>query len=161
VPSRVPPVICGVAARRGWPWLARVQSLTVAVAGERAPKVTVTLGDDLDGGPAGETLRFGVGGAAYEIDLSAENAAAFRQHLAPFAEHARTAGRAQPRRPARTAVSRQRSGVIRAWAKDHGTAVSERGRIPATVVEHYQAADRDAGPATTRRPARTRRGARS
>jgi hypothetical protein len=40
----------------------------------------------------------------------------------------------------RTAASRQRSGDIRAWAKDHGIAVSERGRIPASVVEQYQAA---------------------
>jgi hypothetical protein len=138
-----------------------VQSLTVAVEGEMAQKVTVTLDDDLDGGPAAETLRFGFGGADYEIDLSAQNAAAFRQHLAPFVEHARAAGRAQPRRPARSAVSRQRSGVIRAWAKDHGIAVSERGRIPATVVAQYQAADRDADTPTTRRPARTRRGSRS
>jgi hypothetical protein len=31
-------------------------------------------------------------------------------------------------------------GGIRAWAKDQGIAVSARGRIPATVVERYQAA---------------------
>ena len=34
----------------------------------------------------------------------------------------------------------QRSGDIRAWAKEHGLAVSERGRIPASVLEQYQAA---------------------
>ena len=53
---------------------------------------------------------------------------------------AATPGRAQSRRPGRTAASRQRSGDIRAWAKDHGMAVSERGRIPADVVAQYQAA---------------------
>jgi len=42
--------------------------------------------------------------------------------------------------PGRTAASRQRSSDIRAWAKDHGMAVSERGRIPASVVAEYQAA---------------------
>jgi hypothetical protein len=67
-----------------------------------AQKVTITLEDDLDGGPADETLRFGFGGADYEIDLSTKNAAAFRKQLVPFLEHARTAGRAQPHRPART-----------------------------------------------------------
>jgi hypothetical protein len=107
---------------------------------EVAQRVTVALEDDLDGGPADETLRFAFGGADYEIDLSKKNAAAFRKRLAPFVEHARKAGRAQPRRQSRTAASRQRSGDIRAWAKDHGIAVSERGRIPASVVEQYQAA---------------------
>jgi len=105
-----------------------------------AQRVTVALEDDLDGGPADETVRFAFGGADYEIDLSKRNAVAFRKKLAPFVEHARRAGRAQARRPGRTAASRQRSGDIRAWAKDHGIAVSERGRIPAGVVEQYQAA---------------------
>ncbi len=105
-----------------------------------AQKVTVALEDDLDGGRAEETVRFGFGGADYEIDLSKKNAAAFRKQIAPYIEHARKAGRAQSRRPGRTAASRQRSGDIRAWAKDHGMAVSERGRIPADVVAQYQAA---------------------
>ena len=105
-----------------------------------AQRVTVALEDDLDGGPADETVRFAFGGADYEIDLSKKNAAAFRKQLAPFVEHARKAGRGQLRRPARTAASRQLSSDIRAWAKHHGIAVSERGRIPAGVVEQYQAA---------------------
>ena len=48
--------------------------------------------------------------------------------------------RGQRRRAVRTPSSRERSGDIRAWAKDQGIAVSERGRIPASVVEQYQAA---------------------
>jgi hypothetical protein len=105
-----------------------------------AQKITVALEDDLDGGPADETVRFGLSGAEYEIDLSKKNAAAFRKQLAPFIEHARKAGRGQGRRPGRTASSRERSGGIRAWAKDQGIAVSARGRIPASVVEQYEAA---------------------
>jgi hypothetical protein len=49
-----------------------------------AKKITVELQDDLDGGPAGETVRFGVDSAEYEIDLSKKNAAAFRKKLAPL-----------------------------------------------------------------------------
>ena len=105
-----------------------------------AQKVTVALADDLDGGPAEETVRFAIGGAAYEIDLSASNAAAFRRQLAPFIAGARKAGRAPRRGPGRTASSRERSADIRAWAKDQGIAVSERGRIPASVVAQYEAA---------------------
>jgi Lsr2 len=107
-----------------------------------AQKVTVELEEDLDGGPAEETVRFGIDGADYEIDLSTKNAAALRRKLAPFIGHARKAGRGPRRRPGRTASSRERSGGIRAWAKDQGIAVSERGRIPASVVEQYEAATR-------------------
>jgi hypothetical protein len=105
-----------------------------------AQQVTFALEDDLEGGPADQTVRFGLGGMDYEIDLSSKNAVAFRNQLAPFIERARKAGRGQPRRPVRTAASRQRSGNIRAWAKDHGMAVNERGRIPDSVVQQYQAA---------------------
>ena len=105
-----------------------------------AQKITVALEDDLDGGPADETVRFGLGGTEYEIDLSKKNANAFRRQLTPFIEHARKAGRGQRRRPGRTASSRERSADIRAWAKDQGITVSDRGRISASVVEQYEAA---------------------
>ena len=104
-----------------------------------AQKITVALEDDLDGGPADETVRFGLGGAEYEIDLSKRNATEFRRQLAPFIEHARRAGRGARRRPGRTASSRERSADIRAWAKDQGITVSDRGRIPASVAEQYEA----------------------
>jgi len=103
-----------------------------------ATKMTVALEDDLEGGPADETMRFAIGGTAYEIDLNKKNARAFRKQLAPFVEHARKAGRGQ-RRP-RTSSTRQRSGDIRAWAKGQGIAVSGRGRIPASIVARYEAA---------------------
>ena len=103
-----------------------------------ATKITVALEDDLEGGPAEETMRFAVGGTAYEIDLNKKNARAFRKQLAPFVEHARKAGRGQRR--VRTSPARQRSGDIRAWAKGKGIAVSGRGRIPASVVEQHEVA---------------------
>ena len=105
-----------------------------------AQKVSVVLEDDLTGGPAEQTVRFAFEGTDYEIDLNAKNAAKFGKQLAPYLEHARRAGRAQARRPGRTATGRQRSGDIRAWANEHGLALSERGRIPASVVEQYNAA---------------------
>ncbi len=105
-----------------------------------ATKITVALEDDLDGGPAEETVRFGLGGTDYEIDLNKKNARAFRRQLAPFIEHARKAGRGPRRQAARSAASRDRSTAIRAWAKQQGILVSDRGRIPASVVEQYRAA---------------------
>jgi hypothetical protein len=78
----------------------------------------------------------------YEIDLNKKNARAFRKKLTPFVEHARKAGPGQRRGPGRTASSRQRSAEIRAWAKARGLAVSDRGRIPASVAGQYEAATR-------------------
>jgi hypothetical protein len=108
-----------------------------------AQKITVILEDDLDGGPADETVRFTLDGAAYEIDLSKKHARALRRRLEPFISHARKAGRGQRRRAGRN-TSREPSNGIRAWAKAHGIAVSDRGRIPASVAEQYHAASKDA-----------------
>jgi hypothetical protein len=105
-----------------------------------ATKIAVTLVDDLDGSPAEETVRFAVGGTEYEIDLSKKNAKTFRTGLGPFVEHARKGGRGPRRRPARPSSARERSSDIRAWAKAEGIMISDRGRIPASVVAQYDAA---------------------
>lgn len=105
-----------------------------------ATRTIVALEDDLDGGPAEQTLQFRLGAAEYEIDLNAKNANRFRNQMAPFIDHARRAGRGQ-RRP-RPATVRQHSAGIRAWAKEHGIPVSDRGRIPASLIEQYEAATR-------------------
>jgi hypothetical protein len=104
-----------------------------------AQKVQVLLVDDLDGGEASETVAFGLDGASYEIDLSAENAAKFRKELVAYIDHARKASGGGRRRRARTGPGRERSADIREWAKQHGYKVNERGRIPATIVAEYEA----------------------
>jgi len=83
-----------------------------------ATKMTVALEDDLDGGPAAETVRFAVGGMEYEIDLNKKNATAFRRKLAPFVEHARQARRGPRHRAGRSAAGRERGAAIRAWAAE-------------------------------------------
>ena len=105
-----------------------------------AQKVTVELEDDLDGGPADETVRFGFDGSDYEIDLSKTNAARLRSQLEPYIDHAPKAGRGPRRRSTRTPSSRQHSGAVRTWARQQGIAVSDRGRIPASVLDQYEIA---------------------
>src|SRR5215472_15037861 len=104
-----------------------------------AQKVTVSLQDDLDGGPAAETVRFALSGSEFEIDLNERNARRFRQQLNPYLEHARRAGR-KARTASRGAASRRRTSAIRSWARDHGMTINDRGRLPANVIEQYQAA---------------------
>jgi hypothetical protein len=98
---------------------------------------------------ANQTIRFAFDGTDYEIDLNAK----FSRQLALYVEHARRAGRAQSHRPGRTAANRQRSDDIRAWAKEHGLAVSERGRILASV---WNSTTRPAGTSASDKSARCR-----
>ena len=113
-----------------------------------AQKVTVTLVDDLDGGQADETVEFGLDGVNYQIDLSAENAAELREALADYVSHARRAGgrkKPGPRQGAAhssgsTTADREQNQAIREWARKQGLKVSDRGRIPADIVEKYHKA---------------------
>ena len=103
-----------------------------------AQKVQVVLVDDIDGSAATETVSFSLDGTSYEVDLSDKNAADLREALAPWI----SAGR---RTATRKASARRRAtgpdaSTIRAWAKDNGVDVPERGRIPAKVREAYEAA---------------------
>ena len=109
-----------------------------------ARKVQVHLLDDIDGSQADETLRFGLDGTSYEIDLSVKHAEKLRASLAKFVLSSRRVGRspvaATPRRagtPAR--VDRAQNQAIREWAKSRGIEISDRGRIPAHIVEQYHA----------------------
>ncbi len=108
-----------------------------------AQQVKVILVDDIDGGEADETVRFAVDGTSYEIDLNTKNVGSFRDALAPYVSAARKAGRNTSSRGARRTSSGERRGRaadIRAWARTSGIEVSERGRVPAKVVELYDAA---------------------
>jgi hypothetical protein len=105
-----------------------------------AQKVQVSFVDDLDGSEAEGTVRFGLDGAEYEIDLNGEHAAALRQVLARYAEHARKAMGAA-RRPARAPRrSREDATAVREWAKAQGFQIADRGRVPGEIVAKYRAA---------------------
>ncbi len=112
-----------------------------------AQQVKVILVDDIQGGVADETLSFALDGAAYEIDLSKANADKFRDAVGPYVAAARKSGRAGSRsngsraRRGASGDRRGRAADIRAWARTKGIEVSERGRIPARVVEQYDAAN--------------------
>ena len=111
-----------------------------------ARKVEVTLIDDLDGGDADETVNFSLDGSAYAIDLSSQNAAKLRDALAIYIANGRRASRG-PGRPAGSTrragarSDREQTQAIREWARKNGHQVSERGRIPGSIVEAYNSAN--------------------
>jgi hypothetical protein len=104
-----------------------------------ARKIQTLLVDDLDGGEAAGTVRFGLDGTEYEIDLSAAHGDELRGALAQYLAHARRVGGTT-----RNAVRGRRDAVdnskVREWAKGQGIEIKERGRVPADIVEKYKTA---------------------
>lgn len=107
-----------------------------------AQTIKIILVDDLVGGTADETIRFGLDGGQYEIDLNSENAAKLRDALRPFISKARRASaksaRSTTTRPATS--GNPDTPKIRAWAKEQGFKVSDRGRIHQEIQDKYYAA---------------------
>ncbi|HEY3717995.1 MAG TPA: Lsr2 family protein [Jatrophihabitantaceae bacterium] len=106
-----------------------------------AKTIVTQYTDDIDGSKAQGTVQFSYNGSAYEIDLSAKNTKALEKILDPYISAARKV------RATATKAGRRRSGAasaktdvaeIRAWAHSNGYTISDRGRIPATVIEAFQ-----------------------
>lgn len=110
-----------------------------------AQKVQVLLVDDLDGGEADETVTFALDGKSYEIDLTTANADKLRGLLEPYLKGGRrTGGRGSSGRGKSRAAAtggNQDTAQIRAWAKDNGFEVNDRGRVPASIREAYEKAN--------------------
>ncbi|MGW5720760.1 histone-like nucleoid-structuring protein Lsr2 [Amycolatopsis sp. NPDC003865] len=127
-----------------------------------AQRVLIHMTDDLDGSEGASTVRFGLDGVSYEIDLSEGNAADLRGAMQRFTDAARRTGGRRERGtgpaarsnggtvkpgngvPAavfssseQTPATRSRAREIRAWAAEAGYELSPKGRIPREVVEAF------------------------
>ncbi|TWP45950.1 Lsr2 family protein [Lentzea tibetensis] len=115
-----------------------------------AQKVLVQLIDDLDGTAAEdvEAVSFGLDGVTYDIDLKPGNAAKLRDALADFVASARRSGgrtkKATSTRRTVVAESRtkEQTKAIREWARNQGHELSDRGRIPTSIIEEFEKAHR-------------------
>ncbi len=106
---------------------------------------TVVTTDDIDGSPNAETVTFSFDGRSFEIDLSKKSRTALEKALKPYIDAARPVGGRNTRGGGSTRGRSRRSSsvdlaAVRAWAAENGIAVSDRGRISASVLEQYQAA---------------------
>jgi hypothetical protein len=105
-------------------------------------KTVVTVVCDLphDGEIEGnETVSFAVDNAAYEIDVCSAHAKELHEIFSTYIEHARRLSGGVRRRKTRSGPGRERSSEIRQWARERGEKVSERGRIPASIIQEYEA----------------------
>lgn len=122
--------------------------------------------DAVDARQSTQTVRFGLDGQQYEIDLSDGNAEELREAFARYiaagravdrqTKNASTTGnrRRTPRAAPRTATRRTAPrtsanghdpAAIREWARAHGHQISDRGPIPGDVRRAYDARRRGRG----------------
>jgi hypothetical protein len=112
-----------------------------------AQRVQVQLVDDLNGEEAQETVRFGVDGTEYEIDLTTGNAEKLRSALSAYVNKARKArtGRKNQGGQQSAPASRNKqenTQQIRQWAQDNGYNPSSRGRITQSIIDAYNEAQK-------------------
>ena len=106
-----------------------------------AQKVQTLYVDDLDGSEADGTIRFGLDGTEYEIDLNAKHAQELRDVLARYLAAGRRVRASQSSRSGRKAQPNALNTTeVRDWAKAQEIEVKDRGRIPAELVVKFKAA---------------------
>jgi nucleoid-associated protein Lsr2 len=112
-----------------------------------AKTTTITVTDDIDGSGNAQTYELTYDGASYTIDLAKKNKSALDRALKPFLEAAtRVSGRSSRRgstsgrRRSSGAAMSQDLGAIRAWARENGHQVADRGRISQAVRDAYHSA---------------------
>ena len=113
-----------------------------------AQQTIVQMIDDLDGTSSNsiDTVTFGLDGVTYEIDLTEDNASKLRDRLAEFVDSARRTG-GRPKRATGPAASggngagrsREQTQAIREWARNNDWEISDRGRIPADIIDAFEA----------------------
>ncbi|MFD8384871.1 Lsr2 family protein [Streptomyces sp. NPDC059679] len=105
-------------------------------------KIVTLFSDDLTGTESDEvsTHRFSLNGVNYEIDLTPENYDKLDDALRPFIESGRKVGRTKETgRARRGAVDGPSAEEVRAWARENGYEVNDRGRVPKEVRDAFEA----------------------
>lgn len=105
----------------------------------------IILVDDINGEDADETVRFGLDGTSYQIDLNTANASRLRDQLAEFIEHARKeSSSGRPVRTPRQVISNEPKadkGIharARQWAQEQGIEISNMGKVPEEILGQYR-----------------------
>ena len=105
-----------------------------------AQRIQTLFIDDIDGGAADGTVRFGLDGTDYEIDLSGKHTDELREALGKYIAHSRkVGGTARRSSRSRRDAPDVDTAKVREWARENGYDIKDRGRVPADLVAKYQA----------------------
>ena len=85
--------------------------------------------DEIDGSQADETVRFGLDGEAFELNLSKAHAEELRRSLEPYVKTARKTGSKRNGRRLGSAAIDKDQGRSETGPSKHGMKVSDSGRI--------------------------------
>ena len=98
-------------------------------------------GKDIKDGE-GETVKFSIGSTSYEMDLTEAEAGQFFDAVKKYTDVATKTGSRGARSGggSKTKSDRGQTQAIRAWARENGREVSDRGRISQDVQDAYNAA---------------------
>ncbi|WP_406296532.1 Lsr2 family protein [Embleya sp. NBC_00888] len=108
-----------------------------------AQRVVTLFTDDITGNEGEDiaTHTFSLDGVTYEIDLGQETYQQLLDALGPFFNAGRKTGTARRSKAVRAAAGQGPDPVkVREWARSSGIEVNARGRVPADLIEKYQAA---------------------
>jgi hypothetical protein len=111
-----------------------------------AKKITEIMIDDISGeeltSETGETVKFSLDGINFEIDLSHANAREMREALQGYISKSRrnSTNSGAPRRTSSGVNDPRELGEARTWLRGKGYTVSDRGRIPATLLAEFRSA---------------------
>lgn len=108
-----------------------------------AKRTTVTIHDDLDGSEGASTVKFGLDGKSYEIDLNGKHEAELRKALEKYVAAATQVTASESttstgRRKYGTGPARRDTKHIREWLRSQGIEISDRGRIPTDLMGKYE-----------------------
>lgn len=111
-------------------------------------KETITFYDDLDGKPIDPeeitVKQFSVGNKTYQLDLRPTNVEKFEKDMGKWIEHATKVPQGSSTRSTRQAnrgTPKEELVKIREWARSNDYTVSDKGRVPAYIMEAYYAAN--------------------
>ncbi|MGW1836996.1 histone-like nucleoid-structuring protein Lsr2 [Streptomyces sp. NPDC002067] len=107
-----------------------------------AQKIVTIYTDDFTGEESAEATphTIAIDGVVYEIDLGPDSYDELMDAVGPFLKVGRRVRGGKARTKA-AASSNQDTAAIRAWAKENGYIVNERGRVPADIREAYAKAN--------------------
>ena len=113
-----------------------------------AKQVLTVITDDIDGSKGAQTVSFALEGTEYTVDLNTRNLKKLRDVLGPYIEAGEKVSRSRrsSKRGSASTAGKSSSAEIRAWARDNGMDVPNRGRIPQAVADAWEAANSRSGP---------------
>ena len=106
-----------------------------------AQHAQIVFTDDIDGSDAADTVRFGLQGTSYEIDLSKKNADKLAKIFEPYVQAARKASSSRRQAAGRSRPAGPSPAAVREWARTEGMEVKDKGRVPAELIVKFQAAN--------------------